>query len=79
MTQETETTPEQPRTGMLESKFWKTVLVLIAGICVFGGAYLAYVMINLLKLDYALSMVSGLVLFLIGIILFLYLIGKKVL
>jgi hypothetical protein len=77
MTQETGETAEQTKTGMLESKFWRTILVLIAGIFVFGGAYLAYVMINLLNLDYALGMASGLILFIVGMILIIYLIQKK--
>lgn len=77
MTQEPEETVQQPKIGMLESKFWRTIIVIIAGILVFGGAYLAYLMINVLNIDYAVGMVSGLVLFIIGLILIIYLIRKK--
>lgn len=77
MTQEPEETVQQPKTGMLESKFWRTIIVIIAGILVFGGAYLAYLMINVLNLDYAVGMASGLILFIIGLILIIYLVRKK--
>jgi len=77
MTQEPEEAVQQPKTGMLESKFWRTIIVIIAGILVFGGAYLAYLMINVLNLDYAVGMASGLILFIIGLILIIYLVRKK--
>ena len=77
MTQEPEEAVQQPKTGMLESKFWRTIIVIIAGILVFGGAYLAYLMINVLNLDYAVGMASGLILFIIGLILIIYLVRKQ--
>ncbi len=77
MTQEPEESPEQPKTGMLESKFWRTLLVLIAGILVFGGSYLAYVLINVLNMEYAVGAASAGILFLVGMALIIYLIRKK--
>ncbi len=78
MTEETEERPEQPKTGMLESKFWRTLLVLIAGILVFGGSYLAYILINVLNMEYAVGVASAGILFIIGMVLVVYLIRKKV-
>jgi len=63
----------------LSSKFWKTLLTVLAAVLTFAGpTYVVYVFINILKIDYFLSMISGVVLFLIGLVLIWYLIKNKI-
>jgi len=63
----------------LNSKFWKTFLVILAALLTFAGpTYVAYVFIYVLEIDYIVSMVSGFILFLIGLTLIRYLVRKKV-
>ncbi|MDH5451704.1 MAG: hypothetical protein OEX77_12570 [Candidatus Bathyarchaeota archaeon] len=63
----------------LSSKFWKTSLTVLAAILIFAGpTYMVYVFINILKIDYFLSMISGVVLFMIGLALIWYLIKNKI-
>ena len=62
-----------------ESKFWRTTLVVVAGLLIFGGpTYVPYVLSNILRVDYVASIVSGVVLLVIGLLLMWYLIRKKV-
>ncbi|MGC9346062.1 MAG: hypothetical protein ACP5ER_04645 [Candidatus Bathyarchaeales archaeon] len=63
----------------LSSRFWKTFLVVLAAFLTFAGpTYMIYVFINILKIDYAISMASGFVLFIVGLALIWYLIKNKV-
>jgi len=63
----------------LSSKFWKTLLTVFAAFLTFAGpTYVVYVLINILKIEYFLSMISGIVLFIIGLVLIWYLIKNKV-
>jgi len=63
----------------LTSKFWKVFLTLLAAVLTFAGpTYIVYVLLDILKIDYAVSMVSGFVLFLAGLVLIWYLIKNKV-
>ena len=63
----------------LSSKFWKTLLTVLAAFLTFAGpTYVVYVFINILKIDYFLSMISGIVLFMIGLVLIWYLIKNKI-
>ncbi|MDH5375942.1 MAG: hypothetical protein OEZ21_06020 [Candidatus Bathyarchaeota archaeon] len=63
----------------LSSKFWKTLLTVLAAILTFvGPTYVVYVFIRILKIDYFLSMISGFVLFIIGLMLIWYLIKNKI-
>ena len=63
----------------LSSKFWKTLLTVLAAFLTFAGpTYVVYMLINILKVEYFLSMVSGIVLFIIGLVLIWYLIKNKV-
>lgn len=63
----------------LSSKFWKTSLTVLAAFLTFAGpTYVVYVLINILKIDYFLSMISGIVLFMIGLVLIWYLIKNKI-
>lgn len=63
----------------LSSKFWKTFLTMLAAFLIFAGpTYIVYALINFLKMDYTLSMVSGIILFIIGFALILYIIKNKI-
>ena len=72
---------ESESSGMFdfESKFWRTTLVVVAGLLIFGGpTYVPYVLSNILRVDYVASIVSGVVLLVIGLLLMWYLVRKKV-
>ena len=63
----------------LSSKFWKTLLTVLAAFLTFAGpTYMVYVLMNMLKIDYFVSMTSGIVLFVAGLVLIWYLIRKKI-
>jgi len=63
----------------LSSKFWKTLLTVLAAFLTFAGpTYIVYVLMNILKIDYFVSMISGFVLFIAGLVLIWYLIRKKI-
>ena len=63
----------------LTSKFWKVFLTVLAAFLTFAGpTYIVYVLLDILKIDYAVSMVSGFVLFLVGLVLIWHLIKNKV-
>ncbi|MCK4313269.1 hypothetical protein E3J49_05980 [Candidatus Bathyarchaeota archaeon] len=62
----------------LGSKFWKTFLTVLAASLTFAGpTYMVYALTNILKIDYVISMVSGLVLFIAGLALIWYLIKNN--
>jgi len=64
----------------LNSKFWKTFLIVLAVFLTFAGpTYIVYVVfLKILKMDYAVSMASGFALFIVGLVLIWYLIKRKV-
>lgn len=63
----------------LSSKFWSVFLVILAVLLIFvGPTYVPYLLVDLLKVDYVASAVSGFVLLLIGLVLIWYLVRKKV-
>jgi hypothetical protein len=64
--------------GMLESRYWKVILTVIAGFLAFGSPYLVYLMTNALHIGWFISIGSGCILFVIGLVLIWYLIRKKV-
>jgi len=74
MTQE----KQQTRPGMLESRYWKVIFTVIAAFLTFGSPYLVYLMVHALKMGWFISIGSGGVLFVIGLVLIWYLIKKKV-
>jgi hypothetical protein len=77
MTQE----KQQTRPGILESKYWKVILTVIAALLTFGSPYLVYVMTRVtraLDMGWFISIGSGGVLFAVGLALIWYLIKKKV-
>jgi protein-S-isoprenylcysteine O-methyltransferase Ste14 len=72
---------KNPMTGrnLTESKIGKTLLVLLTAFLIFAGpTYMVYIMQSVLNVPYALSMIGGLVLFLIGVLLLWFLIRKRV-
>lgn len=63
----------------LSSKFWKTFLTVLAAFLTFvGPTYMVYAFINILKIDYFISMSSGIILFIAGLVLIWYLIKNKI-
>jgi hypothetical protein len=63
----------------LESKFWRVVTLIIAVLLIFiGPTYIPYLLANVLGIDYFASIGVGLVLFIVGLVLLIYLIRKKV-
>lgn len=62
-----------------DSKTRKTLLVLLAAFLTFiGPTYVVYVLLEVLEINYAVSMISGLFLLVTGLILIWYLIRKKI-
>jgi hypothetical protein len=62
----------------LESKLYRILTIIIAVALIFiGPTYVPYVFANLAGLDYFVSIGIGLVLFIVGLALLIYLIKKK--
>jgi hypothetical protein len=65
--------------SLLDSKFWRIMLIIIAVFLIFiGPTYIPFLLSDVLKLDYIASIVIGGVLFIVGLIVILFLIRKKV-
>ena len=63
----------------LASGFWRTLLIVFAALLTFAGpTYVVYAFNSVLKIDYAISIVSGFVLFIVGLAIIWYLIKQKV-
>jgi len=61
------------------SRFTKTLLVVVAVFLIFvGPTYFVYLAVNVLELDYTISMGSGIALFAVGLVLLWYLVRNKV-
>ncbi|MEM3766394.1 MAG: hypothetical protein QXU46_05140 [Candidatus Bathyarchaeia archaeon] len=70
---------KEKQTSRLSSKFWRTILTLFSTALIFiGPTYAVLVLWRGLDIDYALSMASGFILFLIGFSLLIFLIKKKI-
>lgn len=68
-----------PGKVILTSGFWRTLLIVFAALLTFAGpTYVVYAFNSVLKIDYAISIVSGFVLFIIGLTIIWYLIKQKV-
>jgi hypothetical protein len=77
----TEAEKEDKRTGgfNVESKFSRTLLVLLTVFLVFGGpTYFVYLAVNGLNLDLAIAGLSGFALFVVGLVLLWFLIRKRI-
>ncbi len=60
------------------SKFWRITMVILSMLLIFvGPTYGTYTMVKLLKLHYIVSIGIGFILFIIGMLLMLFLIRKK--
>jgi hypothetical protein len=72
-------TNENVEASPLGSKFNRIFLTLVAVFLVFiGPTYIPYLMTDTLKIDYIASVGIGAVLFILGIVMLVYLIRKKV-
>jgi hypothetical protein len=72
---------ENKATGkaILASGFRRTLLIIFAALLTFAGpTYVVYAFNSVLKIDYAISIVSGFVLFIVGLAIIWYLIKQKV-
>ena len=68
----------QRRISFSDSKYRKTFLILIMALLTFGGPYLAHVLSTVLGIDYAVSVVSGFILFGLGLALTWYMIKSEI-
>jgi hypothetical protein len=63
----------------VSSKFWRTFLVIVAALLIFAGpTYVPYLLLDILKVNYVASIVSGFVLLIIGLVLMWFLVRKKI-
>lgn len=63
----------------LDSRFMKTLLILLTGFLVFAGpTYVPYAAISVLKMSFTRAMLGGIVLLFIGLLFFWLLIRKKI-
>ena len=70
---------ENVRVSGIESKFMKVVLTVVAVFLIFvGPTYIPYLLSDILHVDYIASIAVGAVLFIVGLMLLVFLIRKKV-
>jgi hypothetical protein len=63
----------------VNSKFSRVFLIVVTVVLIFAGpTYVPYMLSTILNLNYIASMVSGFALFIVGLLLTLYLIRKKI-
>jgi uncharacterized membrane protein len=62
----------------LNSKFWRVSLTLLSALLTFGGPYVVLVLFKALDLSYVISVISGFIVFLVGLALMLFLIRRRV-
>jgi hypothetical protein len=63
----------------LDSKFWRTTLMLLAVVLIFAGpTYVPLEMTDLLKINYIASILTGGILLVVGLVLLWFLARKKV-
>jgi hypothetical protein len=69
---------EEIQVSGIESKFTKVTLTIVAVLLIFiGPTYIPYLLADVLKLEYFASIGIGLVLFIVGLVMMVYLIRKK--
>lgn len=67
------------RAGGLNSKFWRTFLVVLAAFLTFAGpTYVVYMLQSVLEISFVISVACGFVLLIVGLVLFWYLIKNKI-
>ena len=72
---------ENESSGMInmDSKFWRTTLLIIAVLLIFAGpTYIPFVLNGILNVNYIASTVVGVVLLIVGLLLLWFLIRKKI-
>jgi hypothetical protein len=70
---------ENVQVSGFESKFVKVAMTIVAVFLIFiGPTYIPYLLSDVLKVDYIASIAIGAVLFIVGLVLLIYLIRKKV-
>jgi len=70
---------ENVQVSGLDSKFMKVVMTIIAVFLIFiGPTYIPYLLSGVLHVDYIASISVGAVLFIVGLVMLVYLIRKKV-
>ncbi len=75
----TENETENEKVSGIESKFNKIALTIVAVLLIFvGPTYVPYLMADVLHIEYFASIGVGLVLFIVGLVMLVYLIRKKV-
>ena len=63
----------------VSSKFWRVLLMIAAVFLIFAGpTYFSYLLFDVLDVNYVVSIVSGFVLFIVGLLLMGFLIRKKI-
>ena len=69
---------ENMNVGGMYSKFWRITLVIISMLLIFAGpTYVPYAMLQV-NIDYIISVVVGLLLFIVCIVFMLFLMRKKI-
>jgi hypothetical protein len=70
---------ENMQVSSLDSKFMKVAITIVSVFLIFvGSTYVPYLMSDVLKIDYAASVLVGAVLFVVGLVLLIFLVRKKV-
>jgi hypothetical protein len=70
---------ENMQVSSLDSKFMKVAMTIVSVFLIFvGSTYVPYLMSDVLKIDYAASVLVGAVLFVVGLVLLIFLVRKKV-
>jgi hypothetical protein len=63
----------------LNSKFTRILLIVVSAFLIFAGpTYISYLLSDVLNVNYVASVAAGFVLFIVGLVLMLFLIRKKV-
>jgi hypothetical protein len=70
---------ENMQVSGLDSKFMKVAMTIVSVFLIFvGSTYVPYLMSDVLKIDYGASVLIGAVLFIVGLVLLIFLVRKKV-
>lgn len=69
---------KETKTGMMSSKYWKLLLVILAGLFTFGAPYVTFIASSFLKRGVFFSFAGGFLSLIIGLVLIWYLIKSKV-
>ena len=63
----------------VSSKFMRILLVIVTALLIFAGpTYFSYLLFEVLNVSYIVSIAAGIALFIVGLLLMLFLIRKKI-